>query len=54
MLSPNEYITHKKRGLIKIWILRKGKIGLAYKKKGSKLNGTIIDTIQVDNEHGGQ
>jgi hypothetical protein len=44
-MSPNEYLTHKKLGLKKIIILRKGVVGLAYRKKGSSLNGRIVDTI---------
>lgn len=50
VISPNEYITHKKLGLTKIWILRKGTLGLAYKRKGSRLNGTVLETITVNNE----
>jgi hypothetical protein len=31
-------------------VLRKGVIGLAYKKKGSRLNGTVLDTIRIKHE----
>lgn len=50
VLSPNEYITHKRKGLTKICVLRKGVVGLAYKKTGSCLNGTVLDTIQIKHE----
>lgn len=30
--------------------MRKGKIGLAYRKKGAKLNGTILETINIESE----
>lgn len=51
MLSPNEYITHKRKGLTKICVLRKGVIGLAYKKGRSRLNGTVLDTIKIKDEN---
>jgi len=40
---PGEYLTQKCFKLLKIYIMRKGKIGLAYRKKGAKLNGTILE-----------
>jgi hypothetical protein len=43
--APGEYLTHKRYGLERITIMRRGKIGLAYRKKGSKLNGTLVDAI---------
>ena len=50
VLSPKQYITHKRMGLTKIFILRMGEAGFAYKKAGSSLNGTILDSVQVKNE----
>lgn len=46
-ISPGEYITHKKYGLRKIYLLRRGTVGFAYKKKGSKLNGSIVDRLTI-------
>lgn len=48
--APGEYLTHKRYGLDRITVMRRGKIGLAYRKKGSKLNGTLVDTISIDSE----
>jgi len=32
--------------------VRKGKIGLAYRKRGAKLNGTVLETISIRPEQG--
>jgi hypothetical protein len=50
VVAPNEYLTHKRQGLKKIVILRKGIIGLAYRKKGSQLNGKIVHSIEIGSE----
>jgi hypothetical protein len=48
ILSPGEYITHKRMGMEKVYFLRMGTVGLAYKKRGANLNGLVLDRIDVD------
>ena len=30
--------------------MKQGKIGLAYLKKGARLNGTVVETIEIESE----
>jgi hypothetical protein len=44
---PGEYLMKIEDGNDSIMILKNGKVGLAYKKYGSYLNGTIVQEIEV-------
>jgi hypothetical protein len=42
VVYPSEYLIKNKFGKDHIFILKKGKLGLAYQKIGASINGTIV------------
>lgn len=45
---PGEYLMKLEEGNDSIMILKTGTVGLAYKKYGSYLNGTIVQEVSVE------